>query len=209
MACRNGGLARSFLTVWRNRGVSPAPRAVPCRSVGGCARRPSPRVLAQPWGWTASPGATQGSSGRSGAEAEGHQPRCPHYPGAGARGAHPGRAGRLAMTRPVGYRPSVVVGVPGLARLGAGKNLGCTIRKGAASGRGLVWSLRSPPLHSSLLACAEPRGRRWVRCQPRSPMRCCWPWMRPRPTPSVRLGRWRSGRGGRPGWGRLGRGDRA
>jgi hypothetical protein len=75
-------------------------------------------------------------------------------------------------------------GLPTLARSGEGKN------RGAPSGRrlppegGLAWSLRSPPRHSSLLACGEPPGTRWARCQPRSPTTCCWPWMRPPPTPS-------------------------
>jgi hypothetical protein len=110
-------------------------------------------------------------------------------------------ADAAACQIPTRYPPCGAVGLPALARPGEGKN------QGAPSGRrlppegGLVWSLRSPPLHSSLLACGEPPGTRWARCQPRSPTRCCWPWMRLRPTPSctgravANRSRWPSGLG--------------
>ena len=72
---------------------------------------------------------------------------------------------------------------------------GC-LRKGVWSGADDL-----PLAHSSLLACGEPPGTRWVRCQPRSPTSCCWPWMRPRPTQSctgrtvATRSRWPSGFG--------------
>jgi len=135
-------------------------------------------------GMDGQPRGTQGGSGRSGAEAEGHSRGAFTPRVRGARGCSPRQSGP-AGDDTAGWMPtSCGRWRARLAGLGAGKNHGCTIRKEAASGRGLVWSLRSPPRHSSLLACAEPPGMRWVRCQPRSPTSCCWPWMRPRPTPS-------------------------
>jgi hypothetical protein len=64
---------------WRGRSLGcgatevPPPRLalLPCRSVGGCACRRPPRVLAQAMGMDGQPRGSQGSSGRSGAGGEG------------------------------------------------------------------------------------------------------------------------------------------